>query len=275
MWCAGVGRWAAAVSGWSKGRREDDTGRLNPNEGSFLQPESACMSPADGLLSVESWGVGAKSFPCAQGGPFFIPYFTSLSPLSLGLCYALFCLLLFCASLCISLLLTFSHTKQRFFSPFFFFAWRESFFSVWVVLCCLRNTLEGWLWQEKNAESSCSSLFGSCPSLRTECKDHHINHQPPKQAGKKTTGRHCSWLEQEPSSIFTIISLTYLTSSKTLQKYVTVCINIYKKVGERQCFFNYIENRLYCSYIEHSLLLTVNLKTLCVITVPYIFLRAL
>lgn len=117
------GDGAAAVSGWSKGRREEDTERLNPNEGSFLQTESACVSPADGLLSVESWGVGAKSFPCAQGGPFFIPYFTSLSPPSLGLCCTLFCLLLFCASLCISLLVTFSHTKQRFFSlsiSFFF-----------------------------------------------------------------------------------------------------------------------------------------------------------
>lgn len=74
------------------------------------------MSLADGLLSVESWGVGAESFPCAQGGPFFIPYFTSLSPLSLWLCYTLFCLLLFCTLLCISLLSTFSHTKQIIFS---------------------------------------------------------------------------------------------------------------------------------------------------------------
>lgn len=63
-----------------KGRREKDTGRLNPNEGAFLSTESACVSRADGLLSVESWGVGAQNFPCAQGGPFFIPYFTSLSP---------------------------------------------------------------------------------------------------------------------------------------------------------------------------------------------------
>lgn len=62
----------AAVSGWSKGRGVEDTRRLNPNEGAFLQTESACVSPADGLLSVESWGVGAKSFPCAQGGPFFL-----------------------------------------------------------------------------------------------------------------------------------------------------------------------------------------------------------
>lgn len=131
------------MSGWSRGRREKDTGRLNPNEGAFLQAESACVSPADGLLSAESWGVGAESFPCAQGGPFFIPYFTSLSPLSRGLCYTLFCLLLFCASLCISLLLTFSHTKQRDFV--FCFGGRGSFFSVRVVLCCLRNKLEGWL----------------------------------------------------------------------------------------------------------------------------------
>ena len=77
------GDGAAAVSGWSKGRREKDTGRLNPNEGAFLQTESASVSPADGLLSVESWGVGAKSFPCAQGGPFFIPYFTSPHPQAL------------------------------------------------------------------------------------------------------------------------------------------------------------------------------------------------
>ena len=109
------GDGVVAESGWSNGRREKDTGRLNPNEGALLQPESACVSLADGLLSVESWGVGAESFPCAQGGPFFIQYFTSLPPLSLRLCYTLFCLLLFCSSLSISLLLTFSHTKQRLF----------------------------------------------------------------------------------------------------------------------------------------------------------------
>lgn len=188
------GDGAAAVSGWSEGRREKDTGRLNPNEGALLQPESACVSLADGLLSAESWGVGAESLPCAQGGPFFIPYFTSLPPLSLRLCYTLFCLPLFCASVCISLLLTLSHTKQRRFF-FFFLPFMEG------------DKLEDWLWQEKNAESSCSSLFGGCPSLRTECKDHHINHQPPKQAGRKTSIRQCSWLEQEPSSICTITPL--------------------------------------------------------------------
>lgn len=134
------GDGAAAVSGWSKGKREKDTGRLDPNEGAFLQTESACVSPADGLLSVESWGVGAESFPCAQGGLFFIPYFTSLSPLSLWLCYILFCLLLFCVSLCISLLLTFSNTKQR-----FFFEMGGVIFLFTGVLCCLRNKLEGWL----------------------------------------------------------------------------------------------------------------------------------
>lgn len=122
------GDGAAAVSGWSKGRREKDTGRLNPNEGALLQPESACVSLADGLLSAESWGVGAESLPCAQGGPFFIPYFTSLPPLSLRLCYTLFCLPLFCASLCILLLLTLSHTKQRGF--FFFLLWKEGVVSL-------------------------------------------------------------------------------------------------------------------------------------------------
>lgn len=114
--------------GGRKGGERKDTGRLNPNEGAFLQTESACVFPADGLLSVESWGVGAESFACAQGGPFFIPYFTSLSLLSLGLCYTQFCLLLFCASLCISLLLTFSHKKTYFLS----FFWRE-----WVIFLCM------------------------------------------------------------------------------------------------------------------------------------------
>lgn len=71
------GDGAAAVSGWSRGRRGRDTGRLHPNEGAFLPTESACVSPADGLLSAESWGVGVESVPCARGGPFFIPHFTS------------------------------------------------------------------------------------------------------------------------------------------------------------------------------------------------------
>lgn len=103
--------------------------------------------------------------------------------------YALFCLVLFCVSRCISLLLTFSHTKQircRFLFFSFFFGGRASFFHGRVLLCCLRNKLEGCLWQVKNAESSCSSLFSGCPSLRTKCKDHHINHQTRKnrQGGK-------------------------------------------------------------------------------------------
>lgn len=121
------------------GRREKDTGRLNPNEGAFLQTESACVSPADGLLSVQSWGVGAESFPCAQGGLLFITYFTSLSPLSLGLCYTLFCLLLFCASLCISLLLTFfAYKTQRFF--FFSFMEGGGHFSLYGLFCVVSGT---------------------------------------------------------------------------------------------------------------------------------------
>lgn len=114
----------AAVSGWSKGRGVEDTRRLNPNEGAFLQTESACVSPADGLLSVESWGVGAKSFPCAQGGPFFYPVLhLHASPQSFA--NTLFCLLLVCASLCISLLLTF----KRFFFLYSFWVGWGSFFS--------------------------------------------------------------------------------------------------------------------------------------------------
>lgn len=97
------------MSGWSKGRGVRDAQRMNSNEGAFLQGKSACVSPADGLLSLESWGVGAASFACAQGGPFFfyIRHFTSLPPLSLFLCCSLFYLLLFCASLCVSLFLDF------------------------------------------------------------------------------------------------------------------------------------------------------------------------
>lgn len=70
--------------------------------GAILQRESACVYGADGLLSVESWGVGAESFPCARGGPFFISYFTSLPPLNPGYCGDLFCLVLFYVSRCIS-----------------------------------------------------------------------------------------------------------------------------------------------------------------------------
>lgn len=77
-----MGRWRRQCLGGRRRRKEKDTGRLNPNDGGFLQTKSACVSLADGLLSVESWGVGAESFPCAQGGPFFIPHFTSLSPLT-------------------------------------------------------------------------------------------------------------------------------------------------------------------------------------------------
>ena len=212
------GDGVVALSGWSEGRREKDTGRLNPNEGALQQTECACVSPADGLLSVESWGVGAESVPCAQGGPFFIPYFTSLSLLSLGLCYTRFCLLLFCVWLCISLLLTFSHTKQRdFFFPLFSGRRAISFF-VGVVSCFLENKLEDLLWQGKNVGRSCSSLFAGCPSLRTKCKDHPINHQPPKQAGRKTAIRQCSWLEQGPSSICSIVYFAYPTISGTLEK---------------------------------------------------------
>lgn len=76
--------------------------------GAILQRESACVSLADGPLFIESWGVGAESFPCTQGGLFFISHFTSLSLITLGFCYALFCLVLFCVSRCIP----FSHKKS-------------------------------------------------------------------------------------------------------------------------------------------------------------------
>lgn len=137
------GGGAAAVSGWSKGRREKDAGRLNPNEGAFGQTESACVSPADGLLSAESWGVGAECSPRAQGGPFFIPYFTSLSILSLGLGYTLFCLLLFGAP---NIYLTFINLLTI--DAFFFSSFLEGvvhFQCFCLVLCCLRNKLEGRL----------------------------------------------------------------------------------------------------------------------------------
>lgn len=77
------------MSGWSKGRRVKDTRRLNPNDGLFCRLK-ALVFPADGLLSVESKGVGAESFSCAQGGLFFIPLFTSLPSQSILLCFPLF-----------------------------------------------------------------------------------------------------------------------------------------------------------------------------------------
>lgn len=95
---------AAAVSGWSKGRGAEDSRRLNPNEGAFLHTESACVSPADGLLSAESWGVGAKSFPCAQGGPFFYPILhLYASTHSLALLH----FVLFAVGLCLAMYLAF------------------------------------------------------------------------------------------------------------------------------------------------------------------------
>lgn len=192
------GDGAAAVSGWSKkGGERKILGGWIQTRGLFCRLKApVCLEQMDYcLLSPGEWVLRIFLVPRVAHS------LSHTSPLclllSLGLCYTLFCLLLFCGSLCISLLLTFSHTKtDRLFS--LFFEGRGSFFSMWVVLCCLRNKLEGWLWQGKNAESSCSSLFGGCPSLRTECKDHHINHQPSKQAGKKTAVRQCSWLQQEP-----------------------------------------------------------------------------
>lgn len=52
----------------------NDTWRMNSNEGAFLQTKSTLVSPADGLLSVESWGLGAKSFAYQQTGIFFLLY---------------------------------------------------------------------------------------------------------------------------------------------------------------------------------------------------------
>jgi len=111
------GDGAAAMSGWSKGRGVKDTRGLNPNEGAFLQTKSACVSPADGLLSVESWGVGAESFPCAQGGPFFyttLHLSASLQP------FALLPSVLFAVVLCPTVYLTFvNFSVGDFFSSFF------------------------------------------------------------------------------------------------------------------------------------------------------------
>lgn len=35
--------------------------------------QSACVSPADGPLCGQWWGVGAQSFPCARAGPALYP----------------------------------------------------------------------------------------------------------------------------------------------------------------------------------------------------------
>lgn len=40
-------------------------------------------------------------------------------------------------------------------------------------------------------------------------------------------------------------------------------------------FFNCTETRLYCNHISYSCCLTVNLETVCVVILSYIFLRAL
>lgn len=89
--------------------------------------QSACVSPADGPLCGESWGVGAQSFPCARAGPALYPTLhlcVSAQPFSPPPLPPLLCLLLFCLSVRVSLLLTFSHTKVihcRFHSGTFFF----------------------------------------------------------------------------------------------------------------------------------------------------------
>lgn len=150
-----------AVSGWSKGRRKEDTGRMNPNEGALLHTQSACVSPADGLLSGESWGVGAESFPCAQGGLFFIPNFTSPTSHNLRLCHSLFCLLLCFTHLCIFLLSNVFWLKKmgRCFILFWTVGWWFLFCLVFFSKGCSVLPAKIRRWQENNDQLNCSSLF--------------------------------------------------------------------------------------------------------------------
>ena len=118
------GDGAAAVSGWSKkGGERKILGGWIQTRGLFCRLKApVCLEQMDYcLLSPGEWVLRVFLVPRVAHS------LSHTSPLclllSLGLCYTLFCLLLFCASLCISLLLTFSHTKtDRLFSLFF---WRE------------------------------------------------------------------------------------------------------------------------------------------------------
>ena len=115
------GDGAAAVSGWSKkGGERKILGGWIQTRGLFCRLKApVCLEQMDYcLLSPGEWVLRIFLVPRVAHS------LSHTSPLclllSLGLCYTLFCLLLFCGSLCISLLLTFSHTKtDRLFSLFF------------------------------------------------------------------------------------------------------------------------------------------------------------
>lgn len=136
---------------------EGDTERLSPNDRGYSEEWKRLCLWSRWTIVCGVLGSGCWESPCAQGGPFFISYFTSLSLLNPGFCEALFCLVLCCVPSYISFLLTFSHTKQ------FFFPLPTMYLQI--VVCCLRNEPESCSWQEKNAASSCPSLFSGRPFL--------------------------------------------------------------------------------------------------------------
>lgn len=97
----------------------------------------------------------------------FIPHFTSvslLSPFLLRPSLPLLCLLLFCLSVRVSLLLTFSHTKVihcRFHSGTFFFKKREalSFFSPPDGLFCVFLSVFFFFFEEEEEEEQVGKLL--------------------------------------------------------------------------------------------------------------------
>lgn len=128
---------AAAASGWSKEEEEErDTGRMNPNHGGggvgwgswggggSLKAPVSLQQMDHCVASRGEWVLRVFLVPALAR--LFIPHFTSvslLSPFLLRPSLPLLCLLLFCLSVRVSLLLTFSHTKVihcRFHSGIFF-----------------------------------------------------------------------------------------------------------------------------------------------------------
>lgn len=122
MWCARVGRWGGSGSVWVVEREERERyWEAESKRGGFSADwKRLCVSSR---WTIVCWvlGSGCWELSLCPGWPILYPILHLSVSLSLGLCYTLFCLLLFCASLCISLFLTFSHTKQRDIFPF----WRE------------------------------------------------------------------------------------------------------------------------------------------------------
>lgn len=213
--------------GGQTGRREKDTGRLNPNDGGYSSAWKRLCLSSRWTIVYRVLGSGCWEFSLYPGWP--ILYLTLHLTVSHHP-WLLLCPILFGVVLCLTM---YPHKKKSF--------WRDK--SVFFFLF-----LSTFLWQGKNAESSCPNL-----SHGTKCKDHCINHQTCKNRQR----------QKQPSD-------NEADYSRNLHPYTPRPLHIWPSRRKQSAHRGMTVEQLHKIF-----LFNVNLKAVSVITMSYIFLRAL